>query len=180
MTDLIKRDDALAAIDTFKRDFEQSWKVQFSAAIKALPAVTVETCWKCGGSGMAIGDGGDPCICNECKYDGVVPVVVDPATAKQVTLSEAEAIREAALQARIKELENSLAWYQMMDAMSSDHVVELTDKLEAAEAMLTKAVETLRFYSRLPKNPTDDPWGCQSEDWGNHANAVLAELEKTE
>ena len=38
MTDLIKRDDALAAIDTFRRDFEQSWKVQFSADIKALPA----------------------------------------------------------------------------------------------------------------------------------------------
>ena len=37
--DLIKRDDALAAIDTFKRDFEQSWKVQFSADIKALPAI---------------------------------------------------------------------------------------------------------------------------------------------
>ena len=39
MTELIKRDDALAAIDTFRRDFEQSWKVQFSADIKALPAV---------------------------------------------------------------------------------------------------------------------------------------------
>jgi hypothetical protein len=39
MTDLIKREDALATIDTFKRDFEQSWKVQFSADIKALPAV---------------------------------------------------------------------------------------------------------------------------------------------
>ena len=57
MTDLIKRDDALAAINTFKRDFEQSWKVQFSADMKALPAI-------------------------------------DPA-----------AIREAALQARIEELE---------------------------------------------------------------------------
>ena len=100
MTDLIKRDDALAAIDTFKRDFEQSWKVQFSADIKALPAI-------------------------------------DPA-----------ATREAALQARIEKLENSLAWYQMMDAMSSDHVVELTDKLEAAEAKLTKAVEALRFYTQ--------------------------------
>jgi hypothetical protein len=39
MTNLIKRDDALAAIDTFKRDFEQSWKVQFSADIAALPAI---------------------------------------------------------------------------------------------------------------------------------------------
>ena len=39
MDDLIKRDDALATIDTFKRDFEQSWKVQFSADIKALPAI---------------------------------------------------------------------------------------------------------------------------------------------
>jgi hypothetical protein len=37
--DLIKRDDALAAIDTFERDFEQSWKVQFSANIYAIPAV---------------------------------------------------------------------------------------------------------------------------------------------
>ena len=41
MTDLIKRDDALAAIDTFKRDFEQSWKVQFSADIAALPAINL-------------------------------------------------------------------------------------------------------------------------------------------
>jgi hypothetical protein len=90
MTDLINRDDALAAIDTFRRDFEQSWKVQFSADIKALPAI-------------------------------------DPAT-------------------RIEELENSLAWYQMMDAMCSDHVVELTEKLEAAEAKLTKAVEARDNY----------------------------------
>ena len=37
--DLIKRDDALATIDTFKRNFEQPWKVQFSADIRALPAV---------------------------------------------------------------------------------------------------------------------------------------------
>lgn len=43
MTDLIKRDDALAAIDTFKRDFEQSWKVQFSADIAALPAIDPAT-----------------------------------------------------------------------------------------------------------------------------------------
>ena len=41
MTELIKRDDALAAIDTFKRDFEQSWKVQFSADIAALPAINL-------------------------------------------------------------------------------------------------------------------------------------------
>lgn len=44
---------------------------------------------------------------------------------------------------RIEQLENSLAWYQKMDAMCSDHVVELTDKLEAAETKLAKAVEIL-------------------------------------
>ena len=49
---------------------------------------------------------------------------------------------------RIEKLENSLAWYQMMDAMSSDHVVELTDKLEAAEAKLTKAKADLQKISR--------------------------------
>lgn len=63
----------------------------------------------------------------------------------------------------IEELENSLAWYQMMDAMSSDHVVELTDKLEAAEAKLTKAVEALRWY--------DDRFTARK------ARDVLAELE---
>ena len=41
MSDLIKREDALATIDTFKRDFEQSWKVQFSADIAALPAINL-------------------------------------------------------------------------------------------------------------------------------------------
>ena len=119
MIDLIKRDDALAAINAFERDFEQSWKVQFSADIKALPAI-------------------------------------DPA-----------ATREAALQARIEELENSLAWYQMMDAMSSDHVVELTDKLEAAEAKLTKALEER------------DEYKAAAEICGKAARAMLAELEKT-
>ena len=39
MTDLIKREDALATIDTFERDFEQSWRVQFRANIYAIPAV---------------------------------------------------------------------------------------------------------------------------------------------
>ena len=71
------------------------------------------------------------------------------------------AIREAALQARIEELENSLAWYQMMDAMSSDHVVELTDKLEAAETKLTKAVEMLQSFV----------------DLAQHGRFVLRELE---
>ena len=71
-----------------------------------------------------------------------------------------------ALQARIEELENSLAWYKMMDAMSSDHVVELTDKLEAAEAKLTKALEALRFYTH------DYVFS------GSKARATLAELEE--
>jgi hypothetical protein len=70
-----------------------------------------------------------------------------------------------ALQARIGELENSLAWYQMMDAMSSDHVVELTEKLEAAEAKLTKAVEALRFYTHDYVHS------------GSKARTTLAELE---
>ncbi len=37
--DLIKRSDVLSMIDAFERDFQQSWKVQFSADIRALPAV---------------------------------------------------------------------------------------------------------------------------------------------
>ena len=74
------------------------------------------------------------------------------------------AIREAALQARIEKLENSLAWYQMMDAMCSDHVVELTNKLEAAEAKLTKAVEALRKIA----------------DQAQHARFAMRELEDEE
>ncbi len=33
----------------------------------------LEVCWSCQGSGMMLGDNGDPCICSHCKYDGVAP-----------------------------------------------------------------------------------------------------------
>ena len=67
---------------------------------------------------------------------------------------------------RIGELESSLAWYQMMDAMSSDHVVELTDKLEAAETKLTKAMAFIRRH--IPDSVYEQR---------QRANAFLAELE---
>jgi len=87
-----------------------------------------------------------------------------------------------ALQARIGELESSLAWYQMMDAMSSDHVVELTDKLEAAEAKLAKAVEALRDTTRMLSQCTFTIIRMGGQYFERHevvdkANAVLAELE---
>jgi hypothetical protein len=28
----------------------------------------LEVCWKCQGSGMMLGDDGDPCICSHCKH----------------------------------------------------------------------------------------------------------------
>ncbi len=33
----------------------------------------LKVCWSCQGSGMMLGDNGDPCICSHCKYDGVAP-----------------------------------------------------------------------------------------------------------
>ena len=164
MSDLIKREDALAAIDAFERDFQQSWKVQFSADIKALPAIDPaamreatlrEAAW------CFDDDVGHP----SKARDAILAIQV---TKQHVEPQSPAAIREAALQARIKELENSLAWYQMMDAMSSDHVVELTDKLEAAEAKLTKALEER------------DEYKAAAEICGKAARAMLAELEKTE
>ena len=95
--------------------------------------------------------------------------VVTPYVEPQPPAIDPAAIREAALQDRIKELVNSLAWYKMMDAMSSDHVVELTDKLEAAEAKLTKAVAFIRRH--IPDSVYEQR---------QRANAFLAELEKTE
>ena len=67
---------------------------------------------------------------------------------------------------RIEELENSLAWYQKMDAMCSDHVVELTDKLEAAEDKLIKAMAFIRRH--IPDSVYEQR---------QRANAFLAELE---
>ena len=110
MTDLIKRDDAL-------------------------PAVTVETCWKCQGIGMVLGDGGDPCICNDCKYDGVVPVATDPA-----------AIREAALQARIEELEERNKELTLQLLAVHGQAADALDKAVVAEAKLTKAEEERDGY----------------------------------
>lgn len=86
---------------------------------------------------------------------------------------------------RIEELGNSLAWYQMMDAMSSDHVVELTEKLEAAEAKLTKAMEALRETTQMLSQCTFTIIRMGGRYFERHevvdkARAVLAELEAKE
>ena len=154
MTDLIKRDDALAAIDTFKRDFEQSWKVQFSADIAALPAVPTHR--YAGESEASVYD-----------RKGFPPIGLQGHAHAPVADRQPAATREDALQARVEELVNSLAWYQMMDAMSSDHVVELTDKLEAAEAKRAKITAAFRInMMRLHEGYTHEAF-----------DADLAELE---
>ena len=115
MTELIKRDDALAAIDTFNRDFEQSWKVQFSADIKALPAI-------------------------------------DPAD-----------IREAALQARIEELEKD-------QKQGGEDYCALMEKHDALHVKLTKAVALAR------KECPYDYDTKRYDAWWKDRRAALAEL----
>ena len=41
MSDLIRKSDALAVVQDFKRDFDMPWRDQMTDAIAALPAVTV-------------------------------------------------------------------------------------------------------------------------------------------
>ena len=53
-------------------------------------------------------------------------------------------------------------------------------RAEAAEAKLAKAVEALHFYADFYEAPNDGPWGINSDDFGNRALAVLAELEGKE
>lgn len=106
--DLIKSDDVLSMIDAFERDFEQSWRVQFSADIKALPAVPTHR--YAGESEASVYDRkGFPPIGLQGHAHAPVAdsLPADPA-----------AIRDAALQARIEQLERG------MDA--------LQDRLDAA------------------------------------------------
>jgi hypothetical protein len=161
MTDLIKRDDAL-------------------------PAVTVETCWKCDGSGMAIGDGGDPRICNECKYDGVVPI--DPVAIREAALVSAVAkqIGEEHGWVRREELEAAEAKLTKAEEERDGYLAERNKfqlylqrthadlelevaAVEALNAKLTKAVAFIRRH--IPDSVYEQR---------QRANAFLAELEKTE
>ena len=63
----------------------------------------LEVCWSCQGSGMMLGDNGDPCICSHCKYDGVAPREAALAAGKEDNTDYAASyklhatIREAAL-----------------------------------------------------------------------------------
>jgi len=176
MSDLIKREDALECFMGFDRMGD------VKDAIAALPAVVPSVkplVWlqqyNAIGEPTNFWQAADP-VLNVCWHANPTrPKEVVEATRSDRILAVLElvaapdpaAIREAALQARIEELGGSLAWYQMMDAMSSDHVVELTDKLEAAEAKLTKAVETLQILKPL----LGDSWVDR------RVLAVLADLE---
>lgn len=95
-------------------------------------------------------------------------------------------IREAALQARIEDLvkerdEARIAINQIGEAMGVLGIVQCLDDIVAEAkkrfAKLTKAMEGLRCYAPVGENCADDPWSATSEDWGNHARTVLAELE---
>ena len=115
--------------------------------------MTKETCWKCDGSGMAIGDDGDPCICNECKYDGVVPV--DPA-----------ATREAALQARIEELVKERDYTEG----TNDTLIALNQALEDKLALMIFERDEVMMFER------DEAWkrAAHSEKMWGEAEVKLA------
>ena len=146
MTELIKRDDALAAIDTFKRDFEQSWKVQFSADIKALPAVPTHR--YAGESEASVYD-----------RKGFPPIGLQGHAHAPVADRQPAAIREAALQTRIEELEKQCSAYARSDQFLVEEIKEL-------EAKLTKAVAFIRRH--IPDSVYEQR---------QRANAFLAELE---
>jgi hypothetical protein len=134
----------------------------------------LEVCWKCQGSGMMLGDNGDPCICSHCKYDGVAPREDDAEMSDDLDeLTKAEQRGYAnAMEAerklhedRIEELvkEN----YQLTISLEMCYVGwdQALDEREAAEAKLTKAVAFIRRH--IPDSVYEQR---------QRANAFLAEL----
>ena len=159
MTDLIKRDDALAAIDTFRRDFEQSWKVQFRADIRALPAVPTH---RYAGESEA----------SVYNRKGFPPIGLQGHAHAPVADShpaiDTAAIREAALAAQ----SYSYIGKDMKPILARD----LEDAKDAAEAKLAKAVEALRS---VEDEYNDIQWGPELQSI-KQVRAVLAELEGKE
>ena len=169
MSDLIKRSDVLSMIDAFERDFQQSWRVQFSADIKALPAVPTHR--YAGESEASVYDRkGFPPI--GLQGHAHAPVAdshpaIDPA-----------AIREAALQDRIEQLERErknlekLSVKLLNEKLHGEWREPLEDAKDAAEAKLAKAVEIGNKMAKSIRGNYYIP-GVVAE-W----NAALAELEK--
>jgi len=161
MTELIKRDDALAAIDTFKRDFEQSWKVQFGADIKALPAVPTHR--YAGESEASVYDR---------KGFPPIEIVNDPT-----------AIREAALQARIEQLVKERDESEAAAKIWQEDFIQENKRLHMAMVKAAIAVVSLREIIICWDAPSWKDVDQQARAMGNvinRARAVLAELEKTE
>jgi len=67
---------------------------------------------------------------------------------------------------RIEQLEDSHKGLTLQLLAVHGQAADVLDRAVVAEARLTKAVETLRFYAAVYKSP-----------FGNRARAVLAELE---
>ena len=187
MTDLIKRDDALAAIDTFKRDFEQSWKVQFSADIKALPAVNpaaireaalqarIEELVKERDEARHL----QSCACN---YD----TPTDVCMGHHALFERLYAAERGKLEARIEELEKELDetlgrldyWVEAQPEKDQEYCEEQVAR-QMAEAKLAKAVAGLR---KIGKTYSADGFRLIHSDRQiiNMVYIVLAELEKKE
>jgi hypothetical protein len=155
--DLIKRDDALAAITL------GATVITLQSRIRTLPAVPTH---RYAGESEA----------SVYNRKGFPPIGLQGHAHAPVADShpaiDPAAIREAALQALIKDLEEQCSVYARSDRLFIEEIKEL-------EAKFAKAIEALRFYAPT-KRQLGERWFIQNfggRDDGERAAAVLAELE---
>ncbi|MDK8874360.1 hypothetical protein [Paracoccus sp. SSJ] len=69
----------------------EAWLIALAALT---PPPQPDTCWRCGGTGLALNYAGEPGLCSTCKGDTVTVPQPSAATPPQPSVSVAEALRE--------------------------------------------------------------------------------------
>jgi hypothetical protein len=166
----------------------------------------LEVCWSCQGSGMMLGDNGDPCICSHCKYDGVAPREdgagmsydlikrvcrswIDAGLGDETfwenwpncptddTLSAKQVLDHIEALERERDMALAAQSYTYIGKnMKPILARDLEDAKDAAEAKLAKAVEALRHTLDKPRDADQSYAGLCSEVMWE-IRAALAELE---
>ena len=170
MCDLIRKSDAQAVV------LLGGSPVGMSNRIAALPAVTVgvETCSRCCGYCMTIGDGGDPRICPKCKGDGVEPVPEPDHDVVEIDL-------RAAMMEQIEEAASQSPWVPpeyMMNEIISDCCTFLREARAPDTAAIREAALHVENAKRLRRYDWQE-WTAQDiEDAEGIICAFLALIQK--
>ena len=137
----------------------------------------LEVCWSCQGSGMMLGDDGDPCICSHCKYDGVV-ASDDDAEMSDYLGPWPE--KMYLLHPSIKTFAGMVSNPERREYVRADRIEELVKERERLALAICGGEDAPGYANAQPVEVLERvardnaAWGMRQVDQTTHAEAKLA------